>query len=83
MNIEPPITYAELRSLFEHLDRISATGYQCNHTFTQTTRFLMSCGVGVEPMLVWLGENGAGCDCEVVFNVAQQWDEKVGYVPEE
>jgi hypothetical protein len=34
-------------------------------------------------MLKWLGENGAGCDCEIMFNVAQQWEEKVGYVPEE
>ena len=33
MDIEPPVTYADLRALFEHLDRISARGYQCDHAF--------------------------------------------------
>jgi hypothetical protein len=41
MDTEPPVTYAELRALFEHLD------------------------------------------CEIMLNVAQQWEERVGYVPEE
>ena len=28
-----------------------------------------------------LGENGAGCDCEVLFNTAPEWEEIVGYEP--
>ena len=28
-----------------------------------------------------LGENGAGCDCEVIFNVAEKWGEIVGFDP--
>ena len=31
-------------------------------------------------MLTWLGENGAGCDCEVMLNTAAQWEEIVGYL---
>jgi hypothetical protein len=34
-------------------------------------------------MLEWLGENGAGCDCEVMMNTADQWGEIVGYEPPE
>ena len=83
MGVEPPITYAELRALFEHLDRMSASGYECDHAFTETASFLKARRLDAEPMLEWLGENGAGCDCEIMFNVAQQWEEKVGYVPED
>jgi hypothetical protein len=27
----------------------------------------------------WLREHGAGCDCEVMLNVAENWAEIVGY----
>jgi len=37
----------------------------------------------MQPMVTWLGENGAGCDCEVMFNTAAQWGEVVGYKPME
>jgi hypothetical protein len=32
-----------------------------------------------EKILLWLRENGAGCDCEVMLNVAENWSEIVGY----
>ena len=80
MAYEPPISYADLCSLFQHLDRTSATGYECDHTFALTRGFLKARGLEVEEMILWLGEGGAGCDCEVIFNVAQHWEEKVGFV---
>jgi hypothetical protein len=27
----------------------------------------------------WLCAHGGFCDCEVVFNVEQEWGERVGY----
>jgi hypothetical protein len=81
MNDEPPISHAELRDLFEHLDRTAMTGHECDHSFSLTRDFLTKRSLPVEPMLKWLGENGAGCDCEVMFNTAAQWEEIVGYVP--
>ncbi len=81
MTEQPLVTYEQLRDLFEHLDRTSATGYECDHRFTLTRAFLAGRGLAVEPMIAWLGENGAGCDCEVMFNVAQEWEDRVGYVP--
>jgi hypothetical protein len=77
----PPISYAELRNLFEHLDREANNGYECDHTFKLTSGFLKGRGFSVGAMLEWLGENGAGCDCEVMFNTAQQWEDIVGYAP--
>ncbi|MDP3073416.1 MAG: DUF2695 domain-containing protein [Opitutaceae bacterium] len=81
MSYEPPISHAELRDLFEHLDRTSMTGYECDHSYKLTIAFLQKRSLPVEPMLAWLGENGAGCDCEVMLNTAAQWEEIVGYVP--
>jgi len=76
-----PISHADLRDLFERLDRASMSGYQCSHTFTVTKEFLSQRALAVEPILDWLGENGAGCDCEVIFNTAPEWEEILGYVP--
>jgi Protein of unknown function (DUF2695) len=76
-----PISYDALRDLFEHLDRASMTGYECDHTYSLTTSFLSGRGFSPEVMLAWLGENGAGCDCEIMLNVAQRWEDTVGYVP--
>jgi hypothetical protein len=81
MSDEPPISHDELRGLFECLDRTSMNGYQCDHTYAITNRFLQERNLPVQPMLTWLGENGAGCDCEVMFNTAAEWEEIVGYKP--
>jgi Protein of unknown function (DUF2695) len=82
-DVEPPVSYDDLRDLFEHLDRTSVTGYECDHTFALTNAFLGARGIQADAMLSWLQENGAGCDCEVMFNVAQQWEDIVGYIPPE
>jgi hypothetical protein len=76
-----PISATALRDLFENLNTTSGTGYQCDHRFTLTRRFLTERGLPVEKTLAWLGENGGGCDCEVIFNVEQRWGEAVGYEP--
>ncbi len=73
-----PIAPAELRALFDFLDRPNPK--PCNHTFQVTIGFLESRHLPVKPMLTWLGENGAGCDCEVIFNTDAQWGEAVGRV---
>ena len=70
MGDDPPISYDVLRDLFERLDRTSTTGYQCDRTFALTERFLRQRGLTTEPMIKWLGKNGAGCDCEVMMNTA-------------
>jgi hypothetical protein len=79
MNDEPPISLGALRDLFERLDRTAMTGYRCDHGFSLTKRFLRERGLPVEPMIEWLGANGAGCDCEVMMNTAARWEGIVGY----
>jgi hypothetical protein len=81
MRDEPPVPYDALRDLFEYLDRTSATGYECDHSFTLARRFIAERHLPGESFLEWLQQNGAGCDCEIIFNVAQQWEEVVGFEP--
>jgi hypothetical protein len=83
MNDNPPISNSDVRELFEYFEHISTTGYECDHGYTQTERFLRSRNLSIQPMLTWLVENGAGCDCEVMFNTAPQWGDAVGYKPAE
>lgn len=66
-----PIPLDELRGLFEWLDRPNPV--PCTHTFLETTEFLKSRSLPVQDTLKWLGKIGAGCDCEVIFNVTDEW----------
>lgn len=71
-----PIKNSELKALFDFLD--APNPEPCTHTFKLTSLFLKEHKLEIDPMLKWLGENGAGCDCEVIMNVDAQWSEAVG-----
>jgi hypothetical protein len=72
----PLIQKEDLRALFDHLDRPNPE--PCTHTFKETTSFLQKKKLPVATTLRWLQENGAGCDCEVIYNVDAQWGEWTG-----
>jgi hypothetical protein len=74
-----PISNDQLKALFDYLDQPNPM--PCTHTFKETTEFLISNHLPVKETLHWLGENGAGCDCEVIFNTDAEWGETVGRVP--
>jgi hypothetical protein len=81
MDSDAPISKENLRDLFECLDRKSMTGYECDHSYIVTSCFLAERDLPVGATVPWLGGQGAGCDCEVIFNVVPVWEEAVGYVP--
>lgn len=74
----PPITQADLKDLFAHLNATSETGYECDHKFTLTQDFLQRRNLPAESTLTWLRECGARCDCEVIFNVEAEWEDILG-----
>ena len=61
--------------LFDYLNEQSeSTG--CNHDFSLTEQFLHDKQVNnVEEVLEFLRENGGYCDCEVIFNVEEKFEE--------
>lgn len=77
-----PISNDQLKALFDYLDQPNPM--PCTHTFKETTEFLKLNQLPIKKTLYWLMENGAGCDCEVIFNTDAEWGETVGRVlPEE
>lgn len=75
----PPISHAELKALFEWLDRPNPP--PCDHSFRETVQFLNERQLPVEPTLEWLQSNGGYCDCEIIFNVTDEWADIVGWEP--
>lgn len=61
--------------LFDYLNEQSETTV-CNHDFSLTEQFLRDKQVNnVEEVLEFLRENGGYCDCEVIFNVEEKFEE--------
>lgn len=76
-----PISSEHLRELFDWLDRENPP--PCTHTFKETMEFLAPRNIPIAPTLQWLQANGAGCDCEVIYNTEAVWGEHVGRTPSE
>ena len=66
-----PIPQRELRDLFDHLDRPDLP--LCDHSLRHTSDFLRQRGIEIEPVAVWLREQGGYCDCEVIANVEDKF----------
>ncbi len=78
---DPPISYDDLKALFEYLGRPNPP--PCDHTHKECVGFLRERKLPVDKTLDWLRANGGFCDCEVIFNVTDKWGEKVGWIPED
>ena len=61
--------------LFDYLDEHLEEQDGCNHSLSLTRAFLETKGVEVERILEWIVDNGGGCDCEVLYNVEERFEE--------
>lgn len=69
-----PISRNIFHELFDYLDeRLSEE--DCNHDFEMTEEFLKQRNIPIEEVEAWLMGNGGGCDCEVLANVEDLFDE--------
>ena len=68
-----PMPADQFRELFDDLDeKLSEQG--CQDDLRLTTAFLESQDCDTEAVLSWLEENGGGCDCEVLGNIEEKFD---------
>ena len=72
---EMPISLAHLGQLFDYLDVELEEG--CDHTPKITTAFLTSNNLNTESILPWLQEQGGFCDCEILANVEESWENEI------
>jgi hypothetical protein len=69
-----PLPDESLQSLFAHVDRAVAQD-GCVHTLKATDAWIAEHAVAREPLVAWLRDHGGYCDCEVVANVEEHWQE--------
>jgi len=70
----PPLPDGQMQAMFKMLhDELKRTG--CDNTLRLVKRWLKEQGLPFEPVEAWLNENGGYCDCEVVLNAEEAWQE--------
>jgi hypothetical protein len=74
-NINLPTSRENFKALFDYLDE-QLTENNCDHTLKLSTRFLQTLNPdNIEAIAEWLKENGGDCDCGVLANVEEKFDD--------
>lgn len=68
------MTNSLLESLFESVD-LKVKGQGCDHTLRFTEAWLSANEQPAEKVLIWLNEHGGFCDCEVLANALNFWEQ--------
>jgi len=67
----PPLKRVVFENPFDYLDN-KLTNYGCDNSLKLTLQFLAENNIpNIYKTIEWLGENGGGCDCEVLANVEE------------
>jgi len=67
-----PAPEADLRDLLNYLD---SADEPCDHSLKRTLGFIRDRGLPEEKIVHWLKEHGGYCDCEVISNVEDAWNQ--------
>jgi hypothetical protein len=69
-----PMDREDFENLFDYLDN-QLEENSCDDTNKLTLEFLVRNKVeNIETILNWLGENGGYCDCEILANVEEKFE---------
>ena len=69
-----PLPDDKLEAMFDAVEMaIEESG--CDHSLRATTVWLSANGVDVAAVVAWLKNNGGFCDCEVIANAREHWEE--------
>ena len=69
-----PLPNDKLEAMFDAVE-IALEDAGCDHSLRATTEWLRSNGVDVDAVVRWLENSGGYCDCEVVANARDHWEE--------
>lgn len=69
-----PLANDMLEELFEAVDS-SLERNGCDHTLRLTRAWLVERGQPPEAMIAWLAKHGGHCDCEVIANALDYWEQ--------
>ncbi|MEL4181515.1 DUF2695 domain-containing protein [Roseateles sp. PN1] len=69
-----PVADSVLESLFDFVEsNVDSQG--CNHSLRFTTQWVSEHKQPEKSILEWLAAHGGNCDCEVVANAADHWEQ--------
>ena len=69
-----PLTDDKLEALFDAVE-IAIKDAGCDHSLKATTEWLEDRGLDIQAVVAWLQNYGGFCDCEVVANARDHWEE--------
>ncbi|RRQ22223.1 DUF2695 domain-containing protein [Thiohalobacter thiocyanaticus] len=69
-----PMSDALMEAFFDSVES-SVSDSGCDHTLRFTGQWITANQQPKEPLIHWLEENGGFCDCEVVANARDHWEQ--------
>lgn len=69
-----PLPDNQLKALFDHVNELLESE-GCDHTRRFTEGWLAANAVTAKLVLTWLADNGGYCDCEVIANAEEAWED--------
>ena len=69
-----PLPDDKLEALFDAVE-MAIEDAGCDLSLRATNEWLSANGVDIGAVMVWLENNGGFCDCEVVANARDHWEE--------
>jgi len=69
-----PMEIANFFQLFDMLDE-KMEHEECDHTLKFTEQYLNKHELSLQRVIPWLNENGGYCDCEVLANIEEKFDD--------
>jgi hypothetical protein len=71
-----PLPNDQMKALFDYLD-VELPKKGCDDTRRITEKWLKDKALEVNKLLLWFDDNGGFCDCEVLANCEQAWEEAI------
>lgn len=71
-----PLPNDQMKALFDYLD-VELPKQGCADTRRITEKWLKDQTLEVDKVLLWFDDNGGFCDCEVLANCEQAWEEAI------
>ena len=70
-----PVSVENFKALFDYLDK-QLSENDCDHSLKFSIGFLQSLNLdNIQLIIEWLKDNGGCCDCEVLANVEEKFDD--------
>jgi len=69
-----PLSNESMEQLFSAVDQV-LENEGCDHTLRFTESWLKTHDFDRQATVTWLNEHGAYCDCEVMANALDQWEQ--------